>query len=144
MDALEHLRSMWAEKTKRSTKLIVPSVTHGDPEGSLNNDSWAFKVPYAFRDALDIKYEERRRDKTPYMVWTQGPCLRFKEGDLVHSKDGSRVVQVRYASPMGWDVANNEMYQGSVDYVEYDGSYTKIGQRGCSQMEFLELLIRGS
>ena len=144
MKELDHLRSMWGPNIQRSTVLIVPFVTYDNSENSLNNDSWAFKVPYAFRDALDIRYDERKKDKKPYMVWTQGPCLRFKEGDLIHSRNGDRALQIQFASSMGWDVSNNEMYQGSVDYVEYDSSYTKLGQRVCSQMEFLELLIRGN
>lgn len=109
MEELEYLRSMWAEQTKRRGELIVRQVTHDGQESSLNNDSWAFKVPYAFRDALDIAYEERKKDKKPYMVWTQGPILRFKEGDLIHSKDGCRAVQVTSALPVVWDPAKKEM-----------------------------------
>ena len=146
MNALEHIRSMWAAKVKRSTKLIVPSVTHDGPEGSLNNESWAFRVPYAFRDALDIKYEERRKEKTPYMVWTQGPILSFKEGDLIYAKDDCRAVQIRFASRMAWDAQKEEMYQGSVAYSEYvvsGGSFSKLKEHECTQMQFLELLMFG-
>jgi hypothetical protein len=146
MNVLEHLRSMWAEKAKRTTKLIVSSISHEGREGSLENGSWAFKVPYAFRDALDIKYEERQKDKMSYMVWTQGPILSFKEGDLIQAKDGNSSVQVRFAERMGWDVSKAEMYEGSVVYAMYDlsgGPYTKLGEHSCTQMQFLELLIFG-
>lgn len=146
MNALEHIRSMWGAKVKRSTKLIVPSVTHDGSEGSLNNELWAFRVSYVFRDALDIKYEERRKDKTPYMVWTQGPILRFKEGDLIYANDNCRAVQVRFASPMGWDAQKEEMYQGSVAYSEYvvsSGNFSKLKEHECTQMQFLELLMLG-
>ena len=103
MKELEHLRSMWAEKVKRKTDLIVPEITHIGQDNSLNNDFWAFKVTFAFRSALDIKYEERKKDKKPYMIWTQGPFLNFKEAGLVHSQDGSRALQVQFATPIAWD-----------------------------------------
>lgn len=147
MNELTLLKSMWAEKIKRKTDLIVPRVTHDGKEGSLNNESWAFTVPYAFRDALNIAYEERKKDKKPYMVWTQGPILSFKEGDLVHSKDGCRAVQISFARPMTWDSAKNAMHQGSVVYSEYvlsGNAYSKLHERSCSQMQFLQLLIQGS
>ncbi len=124
----------------------MPRVTYDGKEGSLDNESWAFKVTYAFRDALDIKYEERKKDKKPYMVWTQGPLLRFKDGDLIHSKDGCRSVQVQFAQPMGWDSAKNEMYQGSIvycDYVTRGNSMSKLNDHSCTQMQFLHLLIHG-
>ena len=146
MNENAHLRTMWSSKIKRSTVLIVPTVTYQDGEGSLNNDSWAFKVGYEFRDALDIKYEERKKNKKPYMIWTQGPILSFKEGDMLHSRDEKRTVQVRYANQMGWDEPRAEMHQGSVFYSEYVTSgisITKIGDHTCTQMQFLQLLISG-
>lgn len=146
MNEFEHLTSMWGKKVKRSTRLIVPKVTYSDMSGSLNNDHWVFKVPYAFRDALDIKYEERKKDKKAYMVWTQGPILSFKEGDLITSKDDTRSVQVQSAENMKWATFKNEMCEGSVVYEEYqiiDGKYLKSGRVTCSQMSFLELLIYG-
>ena len=50
MQIIEHLESMWASKISRKTPTI-PEVSY-DTElsvGSLNNDDWFFKVPYAFR-----------------------------------------------------------------------------------------------
>lgn len=146
MNELEHLRSMWSATVKRATVLIVPQVTYHEQKGSLNNESWAFNVEYAFRDALDIKYEERKKNKKAYMVWTQGPLLSFKEGDMINSRDGNRIVQVRFASQMGWDASKNEMYQGSVVYSEYtpsNNTYLKLNEHTCTQMQFLQLLIHG-
>lgn len=144
MKALNHLKSMWGQKVRRKTDLIVPEVTYQDGEGSLNNESWAFNVSYAFRDALDIKYEERKKNKQPYMTWTQRPLLSFKEGDFLHSADGKRAVRVRFANQMGWDASKGEMYQGSVVYSEYaesGNSLSKCSERTCTQMQFLQLLI---
>ena len=146
MNELNHLKSMWGPKVKRKADLIVPKVSYEDGQGSLNNDSWAFNVTYAFREALDIKYEERKKNNRLYKVWTQGPIISFKEGDILHSKDGKRSVQVRFAQQMGWDANKEQMYQGSVVYSTYDvsgDSLTKAREHTCTQMQFLQLLIYG-
>ncbi len=80
------------------------------------------------------------------MVWTQGPLLRFKEGDVLHSRDGRRVVQVLSAKQMEWDAAEEKMYQGIVIYLEYamsGNSLTKLKEHAGTQMQFLQLLING-
>ena len=146
MNELEHLRSMSGGKIRRKTELIVPSVTYSGMEGSLNNEAWAFSVPYAFRDALDIKYEERKKNKQSYMVWTQGPLLRFRDGDMLHTKDQTRTVQVDTATPISWEKKKGGMYQGSVAYSEYSPAsapYKKLASYSCTQMQFLALLIYG-
>jgi len=147
MKELDHLKSMWAPKTKRKTKLIVPGISYSNELGSLKNESWFFDVKYAFRDALDIKYEKRMKDKKPCMVWTQGPILAFGGGDTIHSRDGKRAVQVLFATQMGWDPDKAEMYQGSVAYQEFSVAghvSVKAGEHTCTQMQFLRLLISGS
>ena len=147
MNELKLLRSMWASKVKRKTDLIVPQVTHLGKDHSLNNHIWTFKVAFEFRNALDIKYEERKKEKKPYMIWTQGPFLNFKEADLIHSQDESRALQVQFATPVAWDSEKNEMYQGHVDYIEYiitNQLFTKVNEQVCTQMQFLQLLIKGN
>jgi len=147
MKELDLLKSMWAPKVKRKTELIVPKITYSGMHGSLNNGHWKYRVPYAFRDSLDIKYEKRMKDKIPYMVWTQGPILSFKEGDLLTARDGKKSVQVQYANQMGWDTSKNQMHEGSVVYDEFDinnGKCTKIQRITCSQMQFLQILIYGT
>ena len=97
-------------------------------------------------DYLDIKYEKRKKNKKPYMVWTQGAVISFKEGDFINSKDNSVALQVTYASRMGWDASLGIMYQGSVTYKEYvikDKNYELLGNKTCNQMEFLKILITG-
>lgn len=154
MNELEIIKSLWPKKgidgkiikKNREISLIVPEISYFGQDGSLNNDSWAFRVGYAFRDALDIKYEERKINKEPYMVWTQGPCLDFKEGDILHAKDGNRTVQVLSAKQMEFDSEKDEFYRGLVVYSEYEvsgNSFTKIEDRACTQMQFLQLLIDG-
>ena len=147
MKELDHLKSMWSHKVKRKTDLIVPKITYSDTTGSLNNEVWEYKVPFAFRDALDIKYEQRMKDKKPYMVWTQGPILNFKNGDLLTDKNNKKAVQVLFANRMGWDTINDKMYEGSIVYDTFkitNGEYIKEPQQKCSQMQFLALLIYGT
>lgn len=147
------LKSLWKKRTKRSSKLIVPTVTSSTPtlSGSLNTDDWAFDVHFAFRDALDISYDERTETKDKkivrrYMLWTQGPIIHFKEGDLIHSMDGKTCVQVKLSNPMGWDQSKDEMYQGIVTFDIFEKSEGKIvpkDSRSTTQMDFLKILISG-
>ena len=140
MSELERLRTLWPLTPRRSKELIV-DLTYDGGEGSLNNESWIFNVPYAFREALDIKYEQRMTGKEPYWVWTQGPLLNFKAGSLMNSRDGSRAIQVESGSQM-----EVQMYEGSVVYTEYsisNGRYVKLKEHTCTQMQLLQPLIHG-
>lgn len=143
---IELLQSLWKQPIRRSTKLIVPEVTFDLTDGCLNNESWLFKVPYAFRDQLDIKFEQRIKDKKPYMVWTQGPILNFRLGDTFNSADGLYALQVESVSPMEWDSNLREMSLGSVIFKKYsiDGAKHNLKETlNLNQMEFLDLLING-
>jgi len=146
MNELLYLKTFWRKKVRRKKGLIVPNVTFNKSSASLTNKKWVFNLTYAFRGALDLKYEKRMKNKKTDMVWTQGPILCFKEGDVITSKDGMRLVQVKFASRMGWDLSKNKMYEGSVIYEVFvitQGIYSKTWKYKCSQMEFLELLIYG-
>ena len=136
---------MWQSgKLCRKTNLIVPKVTYSNMTGSLNNEHWEYKVPYAFIEALDIKYEQRMKDKKPYMVWTQGPILSFKLGDLLTTRDEKKSAQVRFANQMSWNESKNEMYEGNVFFDVFEinnGKYIKTRNNTCNQMQFLEMLI---
>ena len=80
------------------------------------------------------------------MVWTQGPLLRFKDGDFLTSKCGTKAVQVKYANGMGWDTAVDQMYEGSVVFESFDikdGSYISSGEKNVTQMQFLNMVIHG-
>jgi hypothetical protein len=126
----------------RSVELIVPSVSYTNNEGSLNNDYWAYKVPYGFHDALDIKFEERKKNKIPYMVWSQGCLLSFSGGDFFESIGDTPCLQVASAKSVFWDSVNGVMDDGEVTYELFDkrglGEFFTV-----SQFEFLQLLIAG-
>lgn len=84
---------------------------------------WKFHVPSVFREALDIK-------KTPFTIhgqtretWTQGHAYSFKVGDSIGShstkdwkqflhQDNAMVLQVKYATPAGFD--ENKKFEGPV------------------------------
>lgn len=148
---LKYLKAMWPNggKTKIKRDLaLYPTVYYNSTlsKGTLNNDHWYFNVPYAFRDALDIKYEERKKDKKGYMVWTQGPILKFKMGDNFSAKNSNITLQVQFGDQMGWDRDKNEMYLGSVVFDLFEiinKKYIYKQRYQCNQMEFLELLING-
>lgn len=147
MDILEHFESMWSSKIKRKTSTI-PKVHYNNELsiGSLNNEDWFYNVPYAFREALDLKFEERKKDKKGYYIWTQGPILSFKNGDTFTATNGNYALQIQFANPMGWDSSKNEMYLGSVVFKKIaviGNQLTELNQHICSQMEFLKILITG-
>ncbi|WP_104025903.1 hypothetical protein [Vibrio hyugaensis] len=124
---------------------VVPAITWNNEtkKGSLNNDHWHFKVGYGFREALDLVLMERVRDKKKVNLWSQGCIISFKEGDLIDSRCGARAVQVKFASPMGWDEVKHEMYYGSVTYSDMDLLKGTSTTNTLSQLEFLSMLIEG-
>lgn len=134
----------WRKRSSRSTDLIVPKVSYckDTGQGSLNNEFWAYKVGYCFRDALDLVYTERikvvDKKKTIHFEWTQGSIIYFKEGDLLSSATGC--LQVYSSAPMGWDNINNKMYQGFVLYRKFPGDEKLFT---VTQMEFLAMLVFG-
>ncbi|CCN37194.1 hypothetical protein VIBNISO65_1660020 [Vibrio nigripulchritudo SO65] len=147
MTIVEHLKSMWGPKVRRKTTTI-PEVKYDTEKsvGMLMNNDWFYNVTYAFREALDLKFEERKVNKRSYMIWTQGPILNFKNGDTFISKCETNAVQVKYANSMGWDADKHEMYKGSVVYELFkieNGNYKKLSQLACTQVDFLEVLITG-
>jgi hypothetical protein len=58
---------------KRSTDLIAIFE-----DGFAVN--WFMAVRECFKDKLDIKLTERKKDKISYLQWTQGPYFSFSEG----------------------------------------------------------------
>lgn len=56
---------------------------------------WAFPVPEAFREALDIRMTTKKMCKKDIQIWTQEASFSFKEGDAIHN---SRLAYDNYAS----------------------------------------------
>lgn len=150
INAIRHIIDLRNKKTKgqfnrldedKNVPFVVPFVTWDSENqiGSLNNEHWVFNVGYEFREALDLIFMKRVRNKQTVYRWSQGPIIAFKEGDLIRTKDNKRSVQVRFSNPMGWDTNKDEMYYGSVSYLESDSLEIKI----LSQIDFLNFLITG-
>jgi hypothetical protein len=118
----------------RSESLIVPRVSYANNAGCLHNEHWAYKVPFAFCDALDIKFDCR--------VWTQSCWLSFSKGDFFESSNGQPSIQVVSARPVSWDAINGVLDDGEVVFQSFDktglGDFVTL-----SQFEFLQLLIVG-
>ncbi|WP_040891106.1 hypothetical protein [Vibrio ezurae] len=129
----------------KKVPFIVPAVTWDAAKqvGSLNNEHWHFDVGYAFREALDLIFMERIRNKRKINLWTQGAIISFNEGDLLLSRCGQRSIQVKYANPMGWDETKSDMYYGSVTYQEYFIKNGKSETKHATQLDFLSILING-
>ncbi|WP_415846650.1 hypothetical protein [Vibrio aerogenes] len=157
VDAIRHIIEVRKRKGRKKfdrldedkkVPFVVPKVTwdYKTKSGYLNNEHWAFKVSYAFREALDLRCIERVRKKQKVNLWSQGPLIAFKEGDLLLSRCESKAIQVKYANPMGWDTPKNEMYYGSVIFKIYtinNGSFDFITEGNATQLEFLEMMING-
>lgn len=156
----EHLEKLWKLATEKetgeqyyrankSTKLIVPEVTFSQENrtGSLNNDHWTFNVPYAFRDALGLSFDQRFKDKKPYMVWVQSPYIDFKEGDSLKSKTGEISLSVKMATPMSRNRRTHAIDYGMVDFQilkrDANGKMHYHSMKTMTQYEFLQTLIYG-
>ena len=62
---------------------------------------WRMAVSESFREALDIRFTPRIAGDVKEMIWTQGQCFAFREGDTLHAASGAprRVtIQVERAS----------------------------------------------
>lgn len=129
----------------KNVPFVVPRITWNSStqKGSLHNEHWHFIVGYGFREALDLLFMERVRNKKKIGLWSQGCIISFKEGDLIHSRCGQRSVQVKFAAPMGWDEAKNEMYYGTVTYNERNIEKGSMQSHTLNQLEFLTMLIEG-
>jgi len=76
-----------ARTTKRS-EILIAQFVDGFALG------WAFAVPEAFREALDIRMTTKMMCKKEIRIWTQGMSFSFKEGDTIHN---SRLAYDDYA-----------------------------------------------
>ena len=62
---------------------------------------WRMAVSESFREALDIRFTPRIAGDVKEMIWTQGQCFAFREGDTLHSASGAPrkvTVQIQRAS----------------------------------------------
>ncbi len=153
-------------RARRSVKLIVDFkiIIPGKPQYTLTK-GWIFCLPSSFRDALDIKYQKRVKDKKPYWTWTQGRLFSFSEGDIIYDCPEAyfpslnwneqlqlinQMVQVHSATPAGYDKkkGEKEYYPGTIWFKTYrpNAERTELIEaesHSCTQVDFVEFLKTG-
>lgn len=135
-------------RLKRGRRLLVQDLQYEGTTGHWRTAEWAYAVPYAFREALDIRFLLRMEHKQEVMRWTQGPLLAFSAGDVLHRCDGSGCVQVVFARPMarGQSLAAHSLDPGYVGCHLCDGPAGDMQLAAFwegTQLDFLRGLISG-
>lgn len=144
-----------AKRRKRRLELIA------DFKDGFAAD-WAFAVPKAFRDQLDIRLTERVKDKKSNWVWTQGNLFAFDVGHVFYDtplayhlswNDALQVLrvalQVQFANPMGYDKQEPDgLYKGAIWFKVYQPNENataliEVDSLTCNQVEFVQLLKSG-
>jgi hypothetical protein len=142
------------EAGKRHTQLIADFVK-GYAEG------WFMAVKECYRNELDIKLTERKKDKQPYLEWTQGPYFSFAEGHLFYDtpqayrkrkwgqalKVIKKACKITSSTPTTLD-KNKNLVEGTVDFTMYKPdkkatSLIAIRDYKVSQREFVNFLKTG-
>lgn len=138
---------------KRHSQLIAHFV-NGFAKG------WHMAVKDCYRNELDIKYTERKKNKQSFWEWTQGPYYSFSEGHLFYNtpkayrkweeaiKDIKIACQITSARPTILD-RNKKLVEGMVEFTIYepDKKFTSlkaVKDYKLSQEEFVNFLRRGA
>jgi hypothetical protein len=140
---------------KRETNLIADFIN-----GYANG--WFMAVKECYRNELDIKYSERKKDKQSFFEWTQGPYLSFAEGHLFYDtpkayekgkKWGQAIKAIKIAckitsaKPTILD-KNKNLVEGTVNFAIYKPdkeceSLIAVRDYKVSQREFVDFLKTG-
>jgi hypothetical protein len=140
------------ETGKRHRQLIADFVK-GYAEG------WFMAVKECYRNELDIKYSERKKDKQSYSEWTQGPYFSFAEGHLFYDtpkayekweqalKVIKKACKITSATPTILD-RNKNIVEGTVTFMLYEpdkksNSLITVKEYKLSQKEFVNFLKTG-
>ena len=140
------------ETGKRKTHLIADFVK-GYAEG------WFMAVKECYRNQLDIKFTERKKNKQSYLEWTQGPYFSFAEGHLFYDtpkayrkwgqalKVIKKACKITSSTPTILD-KNKNLVEGTVNFTMYKPdrkatSLIAIQDYKVSQREFVDFLKTG-
>ena len=140
---------------KRHTNLIANFV-NGYADG------WGMAVKECYRNQLDIKLTERKKNKQSYLEWTQGPYFSFAEGHLFYD------TRKAYRKGVSWEQAlkvikkackitsatptilhrNKNLVEGTVTFTLYkpdkkSNSLIAVKEYKLSQKEFVNFLKTG-
>jgi len=141
------------DNKKRHSQLIADFV-----KGYAKN--WHMAVKDCYRNELDIKYTERKKNKESFWEWTQGPYFSFAEGHLFYNtpkayskweeaiKDIKIACQITSATPTILD-RNKNLIEGLVEFTIYepDENFTSLKalkNYKLSQKEFISFLQTGA
>lgn len=150
--------------TCKRTKNLIAKLSFSNSHGVLYNSHWAYSVPFAFCNQLDIEFsklkkmipdldEQGNQKKTItgkgatkpyyYAAWTQGLLLNFSYGHYFRSlTNNSDDIQICASVPVSVNKEARTINEGQVSYrffkkQAYGESYT------VTQFEFLKILIHG-
>jgi hypothetical protein len=140
------------ETGKRTTHLIADFVD-GYAEG------WFMAVKDCYRNQLDIKFTERKKNKKSSFEWTQGPYFSFAEGHLFYDtpkaykkweqalKVIKKACEITSATPTILD-RNKNLVEGTVTFTLYkpdkkSNSLIAVKEYKLSQKEFVNFLKTG-
>lgn len=141
------------ETTERHSNLVANFV-NGYADG------WYMAVKECYRNALDIKYTERKKDKKSFFEWTQGPYFSFAEGHLFYDtpkayKKWEQAIEaikiackIVSATPTSLD-KNKNLVEGMVVFTIYKPDAKRTSLKAdkdytLSQTEFVNFLKTGS
>jgi len=157
-ETIRHLEKLIEEKPnreKRGVKLLKPHDSDGTSEG------WAFCIPPAFNDSLDIRLTSRIIEGKQENVWTQGSSFNFKAGEILYDSPEaysawntalakiSHSIQIEFSSGAGLTDSDSKRSAGMVKFKIFkpDNHMRKLVPVGndvtMSQDEFVKLLILG-
>ena len=140
------------EPGRRHTNLVAAFL-----DGYANG--WHMAVKECYRNELDIKYTERKKNKQSFFEWTQGPYYSFAEGHIFfdtpigYEKWGKALRAIKIcckidsATPTVLD-KNKKLIEGTVALTIYKPSekLTSMKVSGnfkLSQVEFVNFLKTG-
>ena len=122
-------------------------------------DGWFMAVKECYRNQLDIKLTERKKNKQSYLEWTQGPYFSFSEGHLFYDtpkayrkweqalKVIKKACKITSATPTVLD-RNKNLVEGTVAFTLYKPekkctSLIAVKEYKLSQKEFVNFLKTG-
>ncbi len=120
---------------------------------------WFMAVKECYRNQLDIKLTERKKNKQSFLEWTQGPYFCFAEGHLFYDtpkaynkweqalKVMKKACKITSATPTSID-RNKNLVEGVVNFTIYKPnnkatSLIAIRDYKVSQREFVDFLKTG-
>jgi hypothetical protein len=149
---VKNLSGTKMDNRKRHSQIVAHFV-NGYAEG------WHMAVKECYRNELDIKYTERKKNKQSFWEWTQGPYYSFAEGHLFYNtpkayskweeaiKNIKIACQITSAIPTILD-RNKNLIEGMVEFTIYEpdkkfASLKVLKDYKLSQKEFVNFLKTG-